>query len=378
MKKIIALLLAIALTISGLSYTASTVKADSTFSLKLGEIYSNTIPNSYTSHIYEFDMTSKSNVQIIVTSDNTSTKSWRLISTDYSVTFPTQTTQSNVQAYLPGGKKYRLTITGKGAYALKIVKTAADKISLKKYSGKYSGSGQRYVWFTFTGTSDYAKANLKLKNSIPKVASASFSITGANSGKLYVNPKYCGKTVISLMMSGSNTVKFTLYSIKGYWYIAKGTKTKAIKPIGVKKVKWKSTKKKRITIKKKSGKIKAKKGGKCTLIAKSGGIKYKLKVYVTDYKKLAKKTYKEIKDSANNPRKVKIYNVYRGYYKLGTNLGSVPVIYFDFGSPNIFGATERTKIVSYYDEKGKFHYFYVGSAKKVKKKKRMSKKLFKK
>ena len=57
------------------------------------------------------------------------------------------------------------------------------------------------------------------------------------------------------------------------------------KSVKNRKVKRSKLKKKRIKIKKKSGRIKAKKGGRCTLIAKAGGFKYKIRVFVTDYKK---------------------------------------------------------------------------------------------
>ena len=209
------------------------------------------------------------------------------------------------------------------------------------------------------------------------MAAASVNVTGNNSGVITIYPKYIGKTVLTLSMIGGNSVKYTVHCTNGYWYVAKGSKTKAPKPKGVKKPKWSSSKKKRIKINKKTGRIKAKKGGRCTLIAKKGKMKYKIRVYVTDYKKLARRTYKEIKDVVNNPEKLKLYNIYRGYYKSG-NGHKVPVVYFDYGSTNSYGAMVRDKLIAFYDDVGTWRYRYVSNANNVIKKKRIKAKTVRK
>ena len=373
MKKITSIILTIALVATCfIGYNAKTVKAADK-ALTLGVQYSGSL-SSYETVTYSFTMTSSSNVQVLVGSNNE--QLWTLRSTDYSVSFSTQTAPSNVACYLPKGKTYELTIKYSGKYTLKVSKIAGDKISSKGKKVVIKSADSKSVGFTFTGTSDYARDNLRIKSSVPKVAKASFSVTGNNSGTITIYPYYIGKTVISLSMVGGNTIKFTVHCTNGHWYVAKGSKAKAPKPKGVKKIKWSSSKKKRIKIKKKSGRIKAKKGGRCTLIAKAGGFKYKVRVYVTDFKKLAKRTYREIKDVVNNPDKLKLYNIYKGYYKM--NGHKVPVVYFDYASTNSYGAYVRNKIIAAYDDVGTWGYRYVSNANNVIKKKRIKAKTVKK
>ena len=370
MKKVLALVLSLAISISGL-YMIPT-KADDK-ALTFGTQYSGKI-SSYGSVTYTFTMTSNSNVQVLVGSDNE--QLWTLRSTDYSVSFPTQTAPSNVGCYLPKGKTYELTIKYSGNYTLLLNKMAGDKITSKGKKITCKSDASKKASFTFSGTSDYAKSNLSVKSSVPKVATASVSVTGNNSGEITIYPKYIGKTIITLTMAGGNSIKFTVRCTNGYWYVAKGSKAKAPKPKGVKKIKWSSSKKKRIKIKKKSGRIRAKKGGRCTLIAKAGGFKYKVRVFVTDYKKLARRTYREIKDVVNNPDKLKLYNIYKGYYKMGVH--KVPVVYFDYGSTNSYGAYVRNKIIALYDDVGTWKCKYVSNANNVIKKKRIKAKSVKK
>ncbi|MBP5772949.1 MAG: hypothetical protein J6W35_02655 [Eubacterium sp.] len=370
MKRIIALVLSLALTISGL-YLVPVKAADKT--LTLGTKYSGKL-SSYGSDTYTFTMTSSSNVQVLVGSDNE--QLWTLRSTDYSVSFSTQTAPSNVGCYLPKGKTYELTIKYSGNYTLQVNKISGDKITSKGKKVVIKSADSKSIGFTFSGIADYARDNLKIKSSVPKVATAAFSVNGNNSGTVTIYPKYIGKTIISLSMVGGNTIKYTVHCTNGHWYVAKGSKAKAPKPKGVKKIKWSSSKKKRIKIKKKSGRIKAKKGGRCTLIAKAGGFKYKIRVYVTDFKKLAKRTYREIKDVVNNPDKLKLYNIYKGYYKM--NGHKVPVVYFDYASTNSYGAYVRNKIMAAYDDVGTWRCWYVSNANNIIKKKRIKAKTVKK
>ncbi len=363
MKKYVSMFLALTLIIGILIIPVTANAADKSYNLQLGKTYKGTVDDPMTlygivmqnySNKYTFTMTESSNVAINITSKSTS-QTWKLQSTDYSVAFPSQSMPSSVGCYLPKGKTYTLTISGAGSYELKISKASADKLTMKETSGKLTA--KKNVPFTYTGTYDYAKANLSVSSSKPKVATASFSLTqGGNSGTLTINPSYIGKTVISLKMAGSNTVKYTVYATDGYWFVAKGSKAKAPKPVGVSKPKWKSSKKKVATIKKKTGKIKAKKGGRVTFTAKKGKISYKVHTVVTDYIKLAKETYKEIKSVVNNPDKLKIYNVYKGYSKQIDGTRKIPVIVIDYGSTNANGAMVRSKTMAYYDEVYQPHY----------------------
>jgi hypothetical protein len=157
-------------------------------------------------------------------------------------------------------------------------------------------------------------------------------------------------------MKGSNSIKYTFYGTSGYWFVAKGSKAKAPAPAGVSKPKWKSSKKKVATIKKKTGKIKAKKGGRVTFTAKKGKVSYKIKTVVTDYIKLGKKTYKELKNTVNNPDKLKIYNVYKGYSKQIDSKFKIPVVVVDYGSTNDNGAMVRNKVMAYYDDVYQAHF----------------------
>ena len=381
MKKITAIILSIALVATGfIGISAQQVKADKkTINLTLGKQYkekfASTIPNDNL-HTYTFK-TSKNMNALVSISCNKNSCAWGIVA-DNTVYQNATYGPSNTLLYLPKGKTYSLLIMGLGNYSLKVSDAGADKVKFSKKSGKFADVSNVTVPFTYSGTYDYAKSNLSIKNSVSKTATANLTLNSNKTGTVTLIPKYYGKTVISLVMAGGNTSKYTFYCTRGYWYIAKGSKAKAPKPCGVKKPKWSSSKKKKITIKKKTGKIKAKKGGRVTLTAKKGKIKYRLKVVVTDYKKLAKRAYKEIKDSVNNPDKLKVYSAYKGYYKIVSDAPKVPVVYFDFGSTNYYGAMMRTKLVAYYDEVMNIKSFRVDNANNVIKKKVIKKKVYKK
>lgn len=363
MKRTLSIFLTLTI-IAGLFLVPVSVNAATeSYNLNLGQTYSGTIAEATgmaayfggNSHEYTFSMDTSSNVTVQIVSENTS-QSWSLKSSDYSVNLGTQGMPMNAICYLPKGKTYTLTISGAGKYAFVVSKAAGDKLSMKSKSCKVTSPKTKTVPFTFTGTVDYAKENLSVKSSKPKVATATFSIGSGNSGTLTINPKYIGKTVITLKMAGGNSVKYTVYATYGYWFVAKGSKAKAPAPAGVSKPKWKSSKKKIATINKKTGKIKAKKGGRVTFTAKKGKISYKVSTVVTDYIKLGKKTYKEIKSVVNNPEKLKIYNVYKGYSKQIDRSRKIPVVVVDYGSTNANGAMVRNKIMAYYDEVYEAHF----------------------
>lgn len=352
MKKIVSLLLAVIMVASIFAIVPlSANAATDEFSLSLGKKYSKEIESAYmsyffgsNSHEYSFSMSKASNVKVsFVTSDSIT---WKIQSTDgnmYEGTF-----SKSQKLYLPK-KSYKLTVSGAGKYAVKVTKIAANKIKLKSKSGKL-GTSQKKVNFTFTGTKGYAEANFKVSSGNKKVATVKKSIDSSTKGSITITPKKMGKAVITLKMKGGNKLKYTAYVTKTYWFIAKGCKSKAPAPAGVKKPTWKSANKKVATINKKTGKINAKKGGRVNFTAKKGKISYKVITVVTDYKVLGKKTYKRIKSVVNNPERLKIYNVYKGYSKLVYTGKKVPIVMVDYGSTNENGAMTRKKLVAWYDD----------------------------
>lgn len=358
MKKLLSLFLVFTLAVSVLiipANAASEGSSDKTVNLTIGKTYTDTVTEYQYfyqtlsgTHTYNFTISSSCNAKIAVKTDKNVEWSIGKPASSGFYSYTSNIPKADIY-YFKKGESYTIKVSGAGKYTLKVSKAAADKLKIKSKSGKTTSSAKT-VPFTFSGTYDYAKEHLSVKSSNKKVATASYSLTGAKSGKITVTPKYYGKAVVSLKMKGSNTVKYTLYATDGHWYVAKGSKAKVPKPSGVSKLKWKSSKKKVATINKKSGKIKAKKGGRVTFSAKKGKVTYKLKTVVTDYIKLGKKTYKKLKETVNNPEKLKIYNVYKGYSKKINGVSKVPVLVIDYGSTNDNGAMVRNKIMAYYND----------------------------
>ena len=381
MKRITAIIISIALVATGfIGFDSKSVKAESkVFNLTFGKQITAKFEGSSQSsnfHGYKFNIGSDTNIKVEISSLSGSVR-WG-IATEQTAYQRYTYAPSNTTVYLPKGSGYYLLINGTGEYTFKVTNIGASKVSFPKKSGKFKDVYSVSIPFSYTGSYDYANTHLKLKNSKPKMASASMSLYSDNSGRVTVYPKRYGKTVVKLVMAGGNTAKYTFYVTRGYWYIAKGYKKKAPKPVGVGKPIWSSSKKKKVSIKKKTGKVKAKKGGRVTLTAKKGKVKYRLKTVVTDYKKLARKAYKEIKESVNNPDKLKIYAAYRGYAKVRSDAPKIPVVYFDFGSTNYYGAMIRTKLVAYYDDVMEIKSYTVLNSNVVYKKKVMKKKYYKK
>ena len=364
MKRITSIVLSLAIVV-GLFLVPVTAHAENkTFQLKIGETYTGEVDEgismygiSMTSYTdtYTFTMNESANIGFMVAKDDNASISWRVRSSDYDISYSSQSAPSTGIYYLPKGKTYSLILSGNGKYGVRTQKLEGDKLKLNSKSGKLA-EAKKTVGFTFTGTSGYAKDNLSVKSSKTKVATVEYQITGENSGTFTITPKNVGKTTITLKMKGGNTVKYTANVTKGYWFVVKGSKAKAPKPTGVKSPTWKSSKKKVLTVNKKTGKVKAKKGGRTVLTAKKGKTSYDINTVVTDYIKLGKKAYKQIKNTVNNPEKLKIYNVYRGYSKLIYDGVKVPVIHVDYGSTNENGAMVRSKINAYYDDVYEIHY----------------------
>lgn len=334
-----------------------TAYAAESFDLKLGETYIKTLEKTifgYDTHEYSFTMTESCNIAIVVATESEDISFSFVKPSTYSYFTNSSTiTSPGAIAYVTKGNTYKVKVSGSGKYGVKVAKVDPDKITSKGKTLKITA--KKVVTFKYTGTEDYAKDRLSVKSSNKKVATATVSASG-NTGTLTITPSYIGKTVITVKMGGSNSIKYTVHGTDGYWFVAKGSKAKAPKPSGVKKPKWTSSKKKVATIKKKTGKIKAKKGGRVTFTAKKGKNKYRVHTVVTDYIKLAKKTYKEIKNNVNNPDKLKIYNVYKGYSKQIDTTRKIPVIVIDYGSTNDNGAMVRNKTMAFYDEVYQIHY----------------------
>ncbi len=364
MKKIISLVLALMLMASIFAVVPVTASAATTnYSLEIGKSYTKTAENpsgvSYlisgaSYHDYTFTMSKSANVTVSVASSSSVIR-WQVKGSTYGSSYPTQSGAGSATYYLAKGKAFTISVYAYGAgekakYTLKTAYAAPDKIKLAKKSGKFS-SGKKTIVLTYTGTGDYTKDNLTVTNKNKKVAEVtSKTFVQGNKCNVDINPVRVGRTVITFKLKGSNTVKYIVYVTKGYWFIAKGSKEKAPKPLGVSKPKWKSSSKKVATINKKTGKIKAKKGGRVTFTAKKGKISYKLSTVITDYVKLGRKTYREVKNVVNNPEKLKIYNVYRGYSKQIYSGLKVPVVLLDYGSTNENGAMVRSKLLAYYDD----------------------------
>ena len=381
MKKITALLLSVALVATGfMGISIKSVKAETKeFNLAFGKQYTAKFVDSSQSenyHGYKFNLGSNTNIRVQVTSKSGSVR-WGIATKDKAYKAYTYAPSDEV-VYLTRASGYYILLNGTGEYTLKVTNIGASKVKFPKKSGKFKDAYSVTIPFSYTGTYEYANSHLKMKNSKPKMAAASMSVYSNNTGSVIVYPKRYGKTVISLVMAGGNTAKYTFHVTRGYWYIAKGYKKKAPKPVGVKKPKWSSSKKKRLTIKKKTGKVKAKKGGRVTITAKKGKVKYRLRTVITDYKKLARRTYKEIRDAVNNPSKLKVYHCYKGLYRIRSGAQRVPVVYFDFGSTNYYGAMVRTKLIAFYDDTMNVQSIRVSNDNNVYKKKVIKKKVYKK
>lgn len=381
MKKITALLLSVALVATGfMGLNIKSVKAETKeFNLSFGKQISGKFEGASQSdnyHGYKFNLSSNTNIRVQISSKTGSLR-WGIATSAKAYKGYTYA-PSDETIYLPKGSGYYLLINGTGEYTFKVTNIGMSKVKFAKKSGKFADVYSVSVPFTYTGAYSYANSNLRMKNSKPKCASATMSLYSDNTGRVTIYPKKYGKTVIKLTMAGGNTAKYTFNCVRGYWYIAKGSKAKAPKPVGVKKPKWSSSKKKKLSIKKKTGKVKAKKGGRVTITAKKGKVKYRLKTVITDYKKLARKTYKEIKDAVNNPSKLKVYHCYRGYYRVRSDAQRIPVVYFDFGSTNYYGAMVRQKMVAFFDETMNIRSIKVSTDNNVYKKRVIKKKVYKK
>lgn len=377
-KKVLAILLTVTLTATGFAIVPKNTNADVTKNYTLGKTVTGTADATY---LYGILMTS-----------TTDTYSFTL-SKDMDLTIEFTPKDDDLRYYLDGddvyeshtigaGEKstlkcfakagaYTFKVSGgKSKYTFTISESTNYTVKFNQTSGSLDGAIKKTVGFTYKCSYDYAKNNIKFSNSKSKVANATYSLNNDGTGTVTFDPKKIGRTKVTLSLVGGNQTTYTATVKSMVVFIAKGGKMKLTKPIGIKKPKWKSKKKSVVTVKK--GKIKAKKGGRTTVIAKKKKSVFRYRVVVTDYYKLGKQAYREIKENVRNPEKFKVYTVYRGYDKNIVSGVKIPVIFIDFGYPNSYGALERGKCIAYYDDVHEMKSFWVDSYADVMKKKKVS------
>ena len=275
----------------------------------------------------------------------------------------------NVNAYLKStsGTSYGYLSNGSilnlpaGSYELEIYQTSYDSVAYSFCLGKISHAititnkvnlkpdTEKEVALKYSGSRGYADSHLKIaKNSNKKVAAGEI-VFDPTVGKatLKITPKQMGKTVFTIAMGDAAKKKVAAYVTTTAVYVVKGGKAKLPKPLGVKKLTYKSKKASKVAVNKK-GVIAAKAAGRVNVIGKSGSVKYTYKVIVTDYKKLGHSLYRQIKEDVPNPQAFKINYAYRGYMKSGTT--KIPVVYMDFSYDNETGGWGRSKVIAWYDD----------------------------
>ncbi len=370
-KKLLALILSLALVVTISPVGSKSVKADETKTYTMGQTATGTITKTtmyylttYSTDTYTFNVSKDMDVAVVFTAKTDSLR-WTLSSSgsgtyvyDYN-TVPAGMVNT-YKRFLPAGSYTFKVSSGGSQYSFVIKNTNAYQLKFAKASEAISGAVKKNVGFTYNCSYDYAKKYFSMKNSNSKVADCSYSLNTDGTGTITLDPKKVGKTVVKISLVGGNTASYTGTVKSMCLFVAKGKSVKAPKPSGVKKVKWSSKKKKVASVNKK-GKIKGRKDGRGKVIAKAGKTKYTYTIVVTDFIKLGKKVYKEIEENVRNPENFKIYNVYSGFDKNIIKGVSIPVVFVDFGYPNSNGAMERGKWIAFYDDVHELKYFSVSS-----------------
>ena len=391
-KKIISIILAMTLLVTGLAFVPEDASAeDKTATYTLGQEVTGTITGSETSFYglvsrsystdkYTFDVNALMDIYVEIAAGE-QTLYWSLRTTglgsNESGTVTAGTKQVSKKITVKPGA-YTFSITGSGSvtsaegkYVAKVFNTNEYACTFASPSVNVDGGLKKEIAFTYNSSYTYAKetGNFTIKNSNPKVAEVDYVLETDGTGKVTLDPKKIGKTVVTIQLVGGAPVTYTA-TVKGmYVFVAKGTTTKLTKPLGIKKPKWKSSKKAVATVS--GGKVKAKKGGRTTVTAKKGKTTFKYSIVVTDYIKLGKEACDFIKDNVRNPEKFKVYTVYRGYDKNIVKDVKIPVVYIDYGYTNSYGAMERGKMICYYDDVHEIKSYAVNSYANVMKKKKI-------
>lgn len=397
-KKIIATVLAFALILTGLTIAPKAAKAeDKTSIYTLGQQVSGTITGeestfytlvsrSYSTDKYTFDVNKVMDVYVEVSAGKQALN-WYLRSTgagsNESGTVPAGTKQVSQKIVVKPGA-YTFSITGSGSvtdengtYTAKVFNTNEYACVFASPGGNIDGGVKKDIAFTYNSSYDYAKENFTIHNSNPKVAEVDYELNADGTGTVTLDPNKIGKTVVTIGINGGKPVTYTANVKSMVVFVSVGQSVKLVKPIGIKKPKWKSSKKAVATVKK--GKIKAKKSGRATVTAKKGKTSFKYKIVVTDYIKLGKEACKFIKENVRNPEKFKVYTVYKGYDKNIVRDVKLPVVFIDYGYPNSYGAMERGKMICFYDDVHEIKSIAVDSYIDVMKKKKIPvKKVYKK
>ena len=378
MKKIIALFLTLFLVVGGVQIEPQTTMADETKNYTLGTEVSGTATATYlygmlmtsSTDSYTFTLNSAMDLVVTFTAESESLKVIMDGPDIYKSNTVSGGTRTTLKYYAKAGS-YTFKVTGgSGNYKFVINNSGDYNLKFDKSSGSIDGAVKKTVGFTYSCSYDFAKENISLKNSKSKVVDATYSLNTDGTGTVTLDPKKIGKSKITISLKGGKTAKYTAIVKSMAVFIAKGQSMKLTKPTGIKNPKWKSKKKSIVTVK--GGKIKAKKGGRTTVTAKKGKTTFEYRVVVTDYIKLGKQAYREIKENVRNPEKFKVYTVYAGFDKNIIKGVSIPVIFIDFGYTNSYGAMERGKMISYYDDVHELKAFAVNSYADVMKKKKVA------
>ena len=354
--------------LSDSSQLASPVSAQATKSCKFGKMVSGSV-TSGTDEIYKFKVGAPgADVNVSVKhagGDGQSFYAEILNASDSTVwsssSISSGETAKGSRVFLPKGT-YRMRLYSYTGYIWPIyphtekfqfkITKASQKLTIGKKSATFAVSSTKDITLKFPSSFDYAKKNLKItKNTNKKVATATIPEFGTKKATLTIKAKKLGKTVLSVKLAGANTVKFTVYVTSNYVFVAKGSKTKLSKPLGVSKVKFinKAKNGKKVAVTTKAGKVTAKKQGRATIAVKKGKITYNYNFIVTNYKTLGRAAYRLAKEYVPNPNTLKVNNVYKGSYKLSSEL-KVPVVYIDYSYGNETGGTSRNKIIAWYDD----------------------------
>ncbi|MCR5792125.1 MAG: hypothetical protein K6G65_03055 [Lachnospiraceae bacterium] len=362
MKRFLSVLLVCLLVVTGLAVTPDKAAADTAKTYTLGKEVSGNISYdgglyglfpTYSTDTYTFNVASAMDIVIEFTSASARLE-WTLSGGSPSVYKWDRVDAGLKKTYKyyvqPGAYSFKVTGYTGGAsdYKFKLSNSNNYNVKFASKSGKVDGGLKKTIAFTYGCSYEYAEKNFKIKNSKAKVAGVTYTLKYDGTGTITLDPKKIGKTKVTISLAGGNSASYTATVKSMYVFVAKGSSVKLVKPIGIKSPKWKSNKKKVVSVKK--GKIKAKKGGRATITASKGKTKFKYNIIVTDYIQLGKKAYREIKENVRNPEKFKVYNVYKGYDKNIVDGLSIPVLFIDYGYPNSYGELERAKVIVFYDD----------------------------
>ncbi len=266
---------------------------------------------NYQSRSFRFTLSSESEINLYFTSSTDGYYRVEIInSSGNSVYYDTDYSYSDNYVTLSKGS-YTMYLTENDGDELqydffiyrsynRTIKTTKASISRKKL--KLDRYSSYYLYGSYSPSNSTQSGSWK--SSKPSVATVS------SDG--YVYARNFGKTTITYK-HGGKTAKCKVTVNKDYYQMGKGQsasfKSWMKKVKGYKKAKWSSTNSGKVSVNRRTGKIKARKGGQVTIKAKIKGTVYKIKVYSYDKKTLKKKTKAALKDALYVPSSLKIQTV---------------------------------------------------------------------